>query len=64
MASIRKVANRITVGLVLSALIIGAALLMRVPTSFVILGYPGIAMTFFIVAAVGGLALVVSILRD
>jgi len=63
-SSIRKVANRITVGLVLSALIVGAALLMRVPTSFVILGYPGIAMTFFIVAAVGGLALVASILRD
>ncbi len=64
MASIRKVANRITVGLVLSALIIGAALLMRIPTPFTILGYPGIAMMFFTVAAVGGLALVISILRD
>jgi predicted unusual protein kinase regulating ubiquinone biosynthesis (AarF/ABC1/UbiB family) len=64
MASIHKVANRITVGLVLSALIVGAALLMRVPTPFQILGYPGIAMTFFTVAAIGGLALVVSILRD
>lgn len=64
MASIRKVANRITVGLVLSALIVGAALLMRVSTPFTILGYPGIAMTFFTVAALGGVALVVSILRD
>ena len=64
MSGIHKVANRITVGLVLSALIVGAALLMRVPTQFTVLGYPGIAMTFFVVAAIGGLALVVSILRD
>lgn len=64
MASIHKVANRITVGLVLSALIIGAALLMRVATPFTILGYPGIAMMFFTVAALGGLVLVISILRD
>jgi predicted unusual protein kinase regulating ubiquinone biosynthesis (AarF/ABC1/UbiB family) len=64
MSGIHKVANRITVGLVLSALIVGAALLMRVPTHFTILGYPGIAMLFFVTAAVGGLALVVSILRD
>jgi predicted unusual protein kinase regulating ubiquinone biosynthesis (AarF/ABC1/UbiB family) len=64
MSGIHKVANRITVGLVLSALIVGAALLMRVPTHFTILGYPGIAMMFFTAAAVGGLALVVSIIRD
>ena len=64
MSGIHKIANRITVGLVLSALIIGAALLMRVPTHFTLLGYPGIAMTFFVVAAIGGLALVASILRD
>jgi predicted unusual protein kinase regulating ubiquinone biosynthesis (AarF/ABC1/UbiB family) len=64
LSGIHKVANRITVGLVLSALIVGAALLMRVPTPFTLLGYPGIAMLFFITAAVGGLALVVSILRD
>ncbi|HKW06228.1 MAG TPA: AarF/UbiB family protein [Candidatus Dormibacteraeota bacterium] len=64
MSGLHKIANRITVGLVLSALIIGAALLMRVPTQFTVLGYPGIAMVFFSVAAIGGLALVVSILRD
>jgi predicted unusual protein kinase regulating ubiquinone biosynthesis (AarF/ABC1/UbiB family) len=64
MSGIHKVANRITVGLVLSALIVGAALLMRVPTHFTIFGYPGIAMIFFVTAAVGAMALVVSILRD
>ena len=64
MSGIHKVANRITVGLVMSALIVGAALLMRVQTSFTILGYPGIAMIFFTMAAVGGFGLVVAILRD
>lgn len=60
--SARKVANRITTGLVLAALIIGAALLMRVPTSFELFGYPGLAMICFLVAAGGGFWLVVSIL--
>ncbi len=51
----QKVANRITLGLVLAALIVGAAMLMRVQTSFTILGYPGFAMLLFIAAASGGL---------
>ena len=58
----QKVANRITTGLVLAALIVGAALLMQVPTEFRILGYPGLAIVLFAVAACGGLALVGSIL--
>ena len=37
---------------------------MRVQTSFSILGYPGIAMIFFSLAAIGGVGLVVTILRD
>jgi len=61
MAGFQKVANRITTGLVLTALIIGASLLMQVPTSFRIFGYPGIAMLCFMVAAAGGLWLVLSI---
>lgn len=60
--SARKVANRITTGLVLAALIVGAALLMRVPTEFQIFGYPGLAMLCFIFAAVGGFTLVLTIL--
>ena len=50
----QKVANRIASGLVLAALIIGAALLMRVETSFQVLGYPGIAILCFLAAAAGG----------
>jgi ubiquinone biosynthesis protein len=62
MEGLQKVANRITVGLVLAALIIGAALLMRVETSFRILGYPGLAMLLFLTAAVVGISLVFTIL--
>jgi len=58
----QKVANRIASGLILAALIVGAALLMRVPTDFRILGYPGLAMLCFIAAGGGGAWLVISIL--
>src|SRR6185436_2819505 len=61
---LQKVANRITLGLILAALIVGAAMLMRVETSFRILGYPGLAMLCFIAAAGGGLSLVWSIVRS
>lgn len=59
--AVQKVANRITLGLVLAALIIGASLLMRVPSRFTILGYPGLAMICFVCAACGGFALAVQI---
>ena len=58
----QKVANRITVGLILAALIIGAAMLMRVETSFRIWGYPGLAIILFLLAAGGGIALLINIL--
>lgn len=59
---LQKVANRITLGLVVAALIVGAAMLMRVETSFHIFGYPGLAMILFLLAAAAGLVLAVSIL--
>lgn len=59
---LQKIANRITLGLILAALIVGAALMMRVETSFKIFGYPGIAMIFFILAAVASVYLGMSIL--
>ena len=58
---LQKVANRITLGLVLAALIVGAAMLMRVETSFRIFGYPGLPTIFFIMAAIAGLILAASI---
>lgn len=61
LSAFHKIANRITSGLVLAALIIGAALLMQVHTDFTILGYPGFAMLCFIAAAAGGFYLVIDI---
>jgi len=64
LSGFQKIANRITLGLLMAALIIGAAMLMQVPTSFRILGYPGLAIIFFSIAALGGVALMIQILRD
>jgi ubiquinone biosynthesis protein len=59
---LQKVANRITLGLILAALIVGAALMMRVESTFKILGYPGLPMIFFLIAAIGALFLAFNIL--
>lgn len=64
LSGFQKIANRITLGLLMAALIVSAAMLMQVSTSFRILGYPGIAMVFFFIAAVGGVGLILQILRD
>lgn len=58
---LQKVANRITLGLIVAALIVGAAMLMRVDTTFRIFGYPGLAMILFMLAAVAGMVLAFSI---
>jgi ubiquinone biosynthesis protein len=58
---IQKVANRITLGILLASLIIGAALIMRVETSFRILGYPALAVIFFLIAAIGAIILAINI---
>jgi len=57
----QKVANRITAGLILGSLILGASLLARVQTSFTIFGYPGLAMLCFLGAGAGGVWLLFSI---
>ncbi|MBT8143654.1 MAG: AarF/ABC1/UbiB kinase family protein [Gammaproteobacteria bacterium] len=62
--SVRSIANRITAGLVLAALIIGAALLMRIETEFTLFGYPGLAIVLFLLAAGGGFWLAGSILFE
>jgi len=62
MEGFQKIANRITAGIVLAALIMGASQLMQVQTNFRIFGYPGLAMVCFLAAAAGGFQLVISIL--
>jgi ubiquinone biosynthesis protein len=51
---LHRMANRIAIGLVLASLIIGAALLSRVKTDVTIGGYPAIAFVLFLIAALGG----------
>jgi len=59
---LQKVANRVALGLVMAALIVAAALLMQVPTTFRLLGYPGLAMILFIIAGGAGAMLAVQII--
>ena len=58
---LQKVANRISMGLVLAALIVSAAMMMRIESRFTLLGYPGFPTLLFLVAGSLGLWLVVSI---
>jgi predicted unusual protein kinase regulating ubiquinone biosynthesis (AarF/ABC1/UbiB family) len=60
---LQKVANRVALGLVMAALIVAAALLMQVPTTFRLLGYPGLAMILFTIAAGAGAMLAVQIIN-
>jgi len=57
-----KIANRVTTGIILAALIVGAALMMRINSTFQIFGYPGIAMICFLIALGGSAWLVLGIL--
>ena len=58
---LQRVANRLTLGLIIAATIIGAAMMMRVETDARIFGFPAIAMVFFTVAVVAAVALGVQI---
>jgi ubiquinone biosynthesis protein len=57
----QKIANRITAGILLASLILGASLLMRIQTSYQIFGYPALAILCFLGAAAGGLWLLFTI---
>lgn len=62
LAGIHKIANRITVGLVIAALLVASSLMMRVPSRFSILGYPGLPMLGYTAALLAGVYLVASTL--
>jgi predicted unusual protein kinase regulating ubiquinone biosynthesis (AarF/ABC1/UbiB family) len=57
-----KIANRVTTGIILAALIVGAALMMRIDSAFRIFGQPGIAMICLLIALGGSGWLVLGIL--
>jgi hypothetical protein len=61
MDGMQKIANRITMGIVLAGLIVGASLLARVASSFQLFGYPGLGILCFTAAAAGSFWLVISI---
>jgi len=58
--SMQKIANRITAGVIAAAMVVGAALIMDIPTRHTLLGYPALALVMFVVAVILGAALVVS----
>jgi ubiquinone biosynthesis protein len=58
--SIQKIANRITAGVIAAAMIVGAALIMDIPTTRQLLGYPALALAMFLIAAALGAGLVLS----
>jgi len=58
----QRLANRVTAGVIVAAMVVGAALMMLVPTRSRILGYPSIAMICFSLAAVAAAVLLTLIL--
>ncbi|MCW2737353.1 MAG: AarF/ABC1/UbiB kinase family protein [Nocardioides sp.] len=56
---IQRVANRVTLGIIIAATILGAALVVRVPSRWTVLGYPGLAILFFFFAVSAGAAMAV-----
>ncbi|WP_133500995.1 ABC1 kinase family protein [Cognatilysobacter terrigena] len=62
MENMQKIANRITVGLIIAALLVSSALMMRVDNGARLFGYPAIAIILFLIAAFLGLFVVVSVL--
>lgn len=60
-----KIANRVTTGLVISSLIIGATTLMKYESSFTVFGYPGMAMILLLIATLCAFLLLTNVLiRD
>jgi predicted unusual protein kinase regulating ubiquinone biosynthesis (AarF/ABC1/UbiB family) len=65
MENLQKIANRITTGLIVAALIVAAAMIMRIETKVRLFGYPALALVMFLLAAALGVGIVVSaLLRD
>ncbi len=55
--TLHRATSRLTLGIVLAAIIVGAALLMRVDAGPTLGGYPALAVVLFVAAAAGGLLL-------
>ena len=65
MENVQKIANRISTGIIVAALILASAMLMQVEGGPRLFGYPALAFVLFSIAAVLGLGIVASaLLRD
>jgi predicted unusual protein kinase regulating ubiquinone biosynthesis (AarF/ABC1/UbiB family) len=62
MRGVQKLANRLTTGMVVAALVIGAALIMPIDVRPKLFGYPAIAIVLFAIAAAAAGWLLVSII--
>lgn len=62
LSGMHRIANRITVGAVIGALLISSSMMMRIPSPFVLFGYPGIAVLGYLIAAIAAVYLIVSTL--
>jgi ubiquinone biosynthesis protein len=59
-----RMINRLSLSVVVAALIIGAAMLMQVDTEYTLFGYPGLAIILFLSAFAFGSGLAISIFID
>ncbi len=58
---IHRLANRLASAIILAALVIGAAMMMRIETPARLFGYPAVAIVCFLLAAGGGFGLLATI---
>lgn len=64
MRGIQKVANRVAAGVVVAALVVGAALIMPINVGPKVFGYPAFALALFLLAAVAAGCLLLSIVMS
>jgi predicted unusual protein kinase regulating ubiquinone biosynthesis (AarF/ABC1/UbiB family) len=62
MESLQKIANRIAAGVVTASLILASSLMMRIPTSSTLWGYPTVALLLFLLGVGLGASIVISAL--
>jgi len=60
MENLQKIANRVSAGIITAALILAAALMMKVETGWHLFGYPAIALLLMLVGVVLGLSIIAS----
>ena len=60
MENLQKIANRVSAGIVTAALILAAAMMMKVDTGWHLFGYPAIAFMLMLIGVILGLGIIVS----